>query len=720
MRSSKSGLLGASAAVALGVFGLASCNQAPEVAIDADDLGGVVTGANGPEAGVWVIAETTDLPTKYAKIVVTDDQGRYVIPDLPAANYTVWVRGYGLVDSQKVQARPGGNLDLTAVAAPDEKAAAHYYPALYWWAILKVPAANEFPGTGDEGNGIAPAVLTQAHWIRALKTEACYSCHQLGNEATRLLPEGLGEFDTTIDAWTRRIQSGQASTNMVNNAGNLGAQRLLKEFADWTDRIKGGELPSAKPDRPQGQERNVVITMWDWADEKTYLHDSIATDRRDPTLNANGPIFGSPELSSDFLPVLDPMTHTTSSIKVPVRDPNTRNSKDLPIFAPSPYFGDEAIWDSQTDVHNPMYDERSRMWVTARIRNMDNPAWCKAGSDHPSAKMFPLNQSPRHLAVYDKTTQEWSTIDTCFGTHHLVFGYGPTNPLWLSTGFPVGGPVLAWLDTKMFDETKDEKLSQHWTPFILDTNGNGKRDEGYVEPADAVDPTKDKRINAYPYGIGQSADGAVWGNSLGMPGLITRTVLGDNPEVTALSEVFELPYETTGAHSPRGMDVDRDGVVWASLQSGHLASFDRRKCMGPLNGPTATGKHCPEGWTLYPLPGPQFAGVEGTGNAEAPYYAWVDHFNTSGLGDNTPFITGNASDSLMALKDGQFVNFRVPYPMGFFAKNADGRIDDPNGGWKGRGVWSTFGNRTPFHMETGKGTKPKAVKFQLRPDPLAH
>ena len=96
------------------------------VAIDNDDIGGVVTGANGPEAGVWVIAETTDLPTRYAKMVVTDDQGRYVVPDLPKAKYKVWVRGYGLVDSVKVDGEPGKQLNLTAVAAPNEAEAAKY------------------------------------------------------------------------------------------------------------------------------------------------------------------------------------------------------------------------------------------------------------------------------------------------------------------------------------------------------------------------------------------------------------------------------------------------------------------------------------------------------------------------------------------------------------------------------------------------------------------
>ena len=162
--------------------------------------------------------------------------------------------------------------------------------------------------------------------------------------------------------------------------------------------------------------------------------------------------------------------------------------------------------------------------------------------------------------------------------------------------------------------------------------------------------------------------------------------------------------------SPRGMDVDRNGVVWAALASGHLASFDRRKCRGPLNGPKATGQHCPEGWTLYPEPLPQLAGVTDSGSAEASYYTWVDQFDTFGLGTNIPINTGNASEGLLALKDGKWVVLRVPYPVGYYTKWLDGRIDDPKGGWKGRGLWSTVSTRTPFHMETGKGTTSKVMQ----------
>src|SRR6266496_897016 len=179
------------------------------VRIDQHAIGGVVTGAQGPEAGVWVIAETNSLPTKMVKIVVTDERGRYVIPELPAASYDVWVRGYGLVDSPKVQAAPGKTLDLKTTAAPDAKAAAQYYPALYWYALLQVPPAGDFPG-----KGMPEAMKSQGQWLDIVKTDGCFTCHALGNAATRAIPPQLGKFESTAEAWEARIQSGQAATNM--------------------------------------------------------------------------------------------------------------------------------------------------------------------------------------------------------------------------------------------------------------------------------------------------------------------------------------------------------------------------------------------------------------------------------------------------------------------------------------------------------------------------
>jgi len=688
--------------------------QQDDVSIGASDLGGIVTGASGPEAGVWVIAETTDLPTKFVKIVVTDDRGRYLLPDLPKANYRVWVRGYGLVDSAKVQTAPGKKLNFNALVAASLAAAAEYYPAIYWYSMLKVPDKTQFPGTGPKGNGMPETLKSQAQWLDVVKTNGCFTCHQLGNKATRTIPKELGHFKTSIEAWERRIQSGQAMTQMATNIGRLDTKRAFALFADWTDRIAAGELPASVPMRPQGVERNVVITLWDWAGPKDYLHDEVSTDKRNPTLNANGLIFGATEESTDLLPVLDPLNHKATQIKMPVRDPKTPSSKDLPMAA-SPYWGDEVIWDSQTSMHNPMFDEKGRVWFTSRVRPPENPAFCKKGSDHPSARLFPLERSNRQLSVHDPETGKITLVNTCFPTHHLVFAEDANNTLWTSAGGPQSG-VIGWLNRKLFDETGDEERSQGWTALVLDTNANGKRDD-YVEPDQPVDPAKDKRINAALYSVSVNpVDGSIWGTSLGFPGRIVRLDPGASPPETALAEVFEPPFPGYG---PRGGDIDRNGVFWASLSSGHLGSFDRRKCKGPLNGPAATGQHCPEGWTLYPLPGPQMTGVTDSGSAEASYFTWVDQFDTSGLGKNVPIATGNANESLLALVDGKFVNLHVPYPMGFYPKWMDGRVDDANAGWKGKALWATYSTRAPFHIEGGKGTTSKVVKLQVRPDPLA-
>jgi hypothetical protein len=275
--------------------------------------------------------------------------------------------------------------------------------------------------------------------------------------------------------------------------------------------------------------------------------------------------------------------------------------------------------------------------------------------------------------------------------------------------------VVGWLNTKMFDETHDEMKSQGWTALVLDTNGNGKRD-AYVEPNQPIDPARDKRYGNAFYAVAPAPDGSVWGSVLGYPGAVVRLNPGPNPPETALAEVYEPPLP---GYSPRGGDVDRNGVYWTALASGHLASFDRRKCKGPLNGPKATGQHCPEGWTLYPEPLPQLKGVTEPGSAEASYYTWVDWHDTLGLGANVPIDTGNGSEGLLVLKDGKWVVLRVPYPLGFYTKWMDGRIDDAGAGWKGRGLWASVSTRAPFHMETGKGTTSKVMHFQMRPDPLA-
>jgi hypothetical protein len=708
----------AAAAVALAASWLvvtpwAQQRPADAVAIDGDDIGGVVAGPNGPEAGVWVIAETRDLPVRYIKSVVTDDRGRFVVPDLPKATYSVWARGYGLVDSAKATASPGQRLAITAVVAPNEAAAAHYYPAIYWYSMLAIPSADQFGGK----NSAIPKNLTQSDWLNQMKNNGCVGCHQLGQQSTRTIPAALGTFASGDQAWMRRVQSGQSGQQMLGQLSALGALSF-KSLGDWTDRVAKGELPHAKPLRPQGAERNIVVTLRDWMNERQYLHDLIASDRRRPTVNAYGPLYGAPEYSSDDIPILDPVKNTATTFRATVADPamplslGPGHAAALDALQPSPYWGSDRIWDTRVNNHNSMLDAQGRVWMAASVRGADNPAFCKKGSDHPSAQAFPMERAIRHLAVYDPKTTKYTHVSTCYGTHHPQFGYDANDTLWTSGG----GPVVGWLNTKMFLATGDAAKSQGWTALILDTNGNGKRD-AYVEPNEPVDPTKDKRVEAGFYAVmPHPKDGSVWGSYRSNPGAVVRIAPGANPPATAITEVYNVPMPGFGV---RGGDIDSKGVVWVSLASGHLGSFDRSKCKGPLNGPKATGDHCPEGWRFYQYPGPGFKGI-GENSAESSYYSWVDQHNTFGLGEDVPMSTGNLNDGIIALKDGKMVVLRVPYPMGFYAKGFDGRIDDPKGGWKGRGLWAANGDRTPWLIETGKGTRPFAAHFQLRPDPLAH
>jgi hypothetical protein len=678
------------------------------ITIDADDIAGVVTSAHGPEAGVWVIAETEDLGTRFSRSVVTDDAGRYLIPDLPAANYTVWVRGYGLADSARVAAEPGQHVDLNASVAPDDATAAKVYPAAYWYAMMKVPGTDELatiPGGLD-------------YYLAWMKNLGCASCHQLGNEATRSFPPAFRDLESSQAAWVRRTQSGQAANIMIRQAASQLQGLPYKYLAEWTDRVAAGELPAEQPQRPAGLERNIVATVRDWSKPTGYMHDLTGTDRRNPTVNGYGKLYGAPELSTDEFPILDPVANTATHFLAPVRDADTPSAKNLPVVQPSAYWGEEPIWDSRANAHNPMLDQDGRVWYTVRIRRPETPAFCREGSDHPSARLFPVLHNERQLAYYDPTTGNYEFVDTCFNTHHLLFDDDENNTLWTSGG----GDVIGWVNTKRLFETGDAQGSIGWTAWVLDTNGNGQRD-AYTEPDQPLDPALDRRIlgggaiNGYGYYavMPSPVDDSVWGSNTGVPGAIVRMSPGDNPPATALVEKFNVPAPGFGV---RGADIDGYGVVWVALGSGHLGEFDRRKCQGPLNGPLATGDHCPEGWTFHPLPGPAFSNHPGF-SVESSYYAWVDQHDTLGLGADVPIATGNLFDGVHALVDGQFVTLRIPYPLGFFTKGFEGRIDDPAAGWKGRGLWVPSGDRTPWHTEDGVGRNPLVVHFQVRPDPLA-
>jgi hypothetical protein len=707
--------MGLAVAAALGatlVVGVAAqqASGTAAVPVDGDDIGGVVRGPRGPEAGVWVIAETRNLPTGFRKIVVTDDAGRYVVPDLPAATYNVWVRGYGLVDSKPLQTSPGKTLNLTASPALSPLAAAEYYPANYWYSLIQIPPASAFP---MEREGI----VSQLDWVSRMK--GAIQLIQIGDKATREIPEKLGRYKTSTEAWEAWLNSGESPVNV----NRMNRQLAVKMYADWTDRIQAGEIPPAPP-RPKGVERNVVITQWDVSDAKAFIHDVMTTDTRNPTLNANGLVYGPEQFSSDDVVALDPNKHAWVRFRAPVRDTGLpKNYTPAPGKGPAPLtWGEEDVRPAVMRLHNMMMDEKGRFWITAKFRRSDNqPAFCKTGSDHPSAKFMPIDRTPGELSlqveVYDPKAKKFEMLDTCFSTHHLQFASDPDNTLWFSG---LDGRVLGYVKTRVWDATHDQAKAQGWCPLVLDTNGNGKPDPGWAEPNDAIASGKDKRIEVPSYGIGVSpVDGSIWIGPDRYPGAIVRVQPGQNPPETCVAEIYNPP--SPNLSNPKGVFVDTKGIVWVGFAaSGHFASFDRSKCK-VTNGPTATGNHCKEGWTVYDVPGPKMKGAPEIG-ADWYYLNWVDRHDFLGLGKDVPVVPGTNSDSIIALLPDkkEFVEIRVPYPTGFFARGMDGRIDDPKAGWKGKAIWTNYASISPWNVEGGKGTTPKFVKFQIRPNPLAH
>jgi len=679
-------------------------------------ISGTVQSSQGPEAGVWVIAETAELQTPFTKIVVTDDQGNFVLPQMPEATYEVWVRGYGLLDSKRADTRPGDhNLQLTAEPAPNPRAAAEIYPPDYWLSLLEPPAKDQFPGTGPQGNGIAEAMKDQSMWLNNLKSN-CHLCHQLGNKVTRSLDHMAHlNFKTPEEAWDYRTQLGVRGSFMYAAFNGFGRDSAMRIFADWTNRIQAGEVPPA-PNRPIGIERNLVLTLWDWGVPTSYMHDEITTDKNDPSVNAYGPVYA---VSSGHgkLTIVDPVLNNTHELLIPTRDdPRNVSSRFPPPVQPSNFYGNEHLWGQEhpSDPHNPMLDRKGRVWMTSKIRQ-DQPDWCMEGSNNKYAKYYPLTFSNRQASYYDPATGEFTLIDTCFATHHLQFDTDADQTVYFNE---LLGPIIGWINTRQYDLSRDEQAAQGWCPQVLDTNGDGRISKPWNKAGAAIDPKLDTEVRYNLYSIIPSpVDDSVWGASETYPGYIVRLERGEKPPETCMAEVYKVPEP---GFDPRGIDIDSRGVVWAALAgSSHLASFDRNKCK-VLNGPTTLdGGHCDAGWALYKTDGPVLKGTEVP--ADFHYYGWVDQHNIAGLGQDTPFATGSNSDSLLALdpKTGKWTRLRVPYPLGFFHRGMDGRIDDPTAGWKGRGLWANYGTHLMWHVEGGKGTRGKMIHFQIRPDPLA-
>ena len=358
-----------------------------------------------------------------------------------------------------------------------------------------------------------------------------------------------------------------------------------------------------------------------------------------------------------------------------------------------------------------------------------------------------MHRRAAQLPVYDPATKRLENIPLCAGGNHANFTFDKDNTLWLSGDTQ----VVSWVNTRIWDETHDPKKASGWCPMVLDTSGDGKIDPDrtkWVQPGDELNgvrgeegaarndeqvlgitktqpvPGKDTRLTRYLYGMAVAKDGSIWESAYipYVPSGLIHVIPGKNPPETCKTEYYEPPLLKNGKYAAfgvRGVGIDSDGIAWGAFSSGQVGAFDRRKCK-VLNGPTATGQQCPEGWTFYDLPSPKIGDTAST--SDMAYSEWDDMFGVMGLGKETHFFPMTNSDSITALRKGQskFVNFRVPYPMGFYTRGLDFRIDDPKGGWKAKAMYATTATAAPWHGEDGETTLTKEVIFQMRGNPLEH
>ena len=639
----------------------------PGLQVDAKSIGGTVVNNNGgkPEAGVWVIAETKSLPTPYRKIVVTDDQGRFLVPDLPDGAYELWVRGYGLKDSERVKAARGATARLQVVNAATPQEAAKIYPASYWTSLIHPPAKEQLPAK----------FVSQEHWLADFRA-GCNQCHQMGMQNMRNFTEPK-IWETFINL----------NPGMKKNAETLGKDVLIATLVDWAKRVKAGEVPPAPP-RPTGIERNFVVTEWDWGAKESFIHDVTATDKRNATLYPNGKVYGADRTGGGRLWALDPITNTVEGIQVQPRNSAGYDAKlDYYHTQDSAEFGGDAQKRWMASPHNPMFDEQGRVWLTMPARPPgpeNNPKWTGSAvatdTNDPAdleagAKILAARNHSMQLGYYDTKTNEFVAIDTPYNTHHLQLDW--QGRVWTD------GDVLGMLDTTKLDtknpEATEGTAEKAWMRFDRQTK--------------KVIPTSGYAIAISP------TNGTVWVPIPQANGSENRIWMLD-PKTREMQD-YPLPLPGRFSH---GIDFSTDGTVWFSAGSGHLGRVDAK-----------TGK-----FTYWELPGLKFTGTGNeTGSTEYPYFLWVDQFDTLGLGKDTVIVTGTTSDSLLVFdpKKETFSVVRVPYPMPYYTRGMDGRIDDPKAGWKGRGVWTTYSSYMPKFRETKIGS---VDHIQVRPNPLAN
>ena len=643
----------------------------PGFKVDKKSIGGTVVNNNGgkAEAGVWVIAETNSLPAPFRKIVVTDDQGRFLVPDLPEGAYELWVRGYGLKDSERVKADCGEMVKLQVANAATPQEAAKIYPASYWTSLIQPPPMSELPAR----------YKSQDEWLGTLRN-GCNHCHELGMPQTRIY--------TTPKDWDAMFLRAKSMHQELNGLGRDVVEKML---ADWGTRIAAGEVPPAPP-RPTGIERNVVISQWDWGFPESFVHDLISTDKRNPTLYPNGKVYGVDRTGGGRLLILDPVKNAVSWLQVEPRDKSHGYSLTKDYYhgteEEQAYIGEDKEW--MASPHNPMFDEKGRLWMTVQIRAGGKeyyPAWAKSTivTDNPADvdtayNLLAARGNNMELGYYDTKTNKFVSVDTAYNTHHLQLDW--QGRIWTDGG----GSAAGELDTKKLDLTNPETIKA--------------TEVGAQKTFMRIDPETKKMIPGTGYGEAVSpVDGTVWYSSPVAGGPANKVYMID-PKT---DKIKDYPLPAPGRF-PHGIDFSSDGNLWVSLGSGQLGRMDVK-----------TGQ-----WKFWDTPGLKFKGTGAeTGSTDFPYYLWVDQFNVSGLGKDTVFETGTTSDAQFVFdpKTEKFVVFHVPYPMPYYARGLDGRIDDPNAGWKGRGLWMTYSSYLPRFTENRSGT---VNHMQIRPNPLAN
>jgi streptogramin lyase len=433
------------------------------------------------------------------------------------------------------------------------------------------------------------------------------------------------------------------------------------------------------------------VSQWDWGFPESFVHDLISTDKRNPSLYGYGKVYGVDRTGGGRLLILDPMKNTTSWLQVEPKDKSHGYSLTKDYYhgaeEEQAYVGEDREW--MASPHNSMMDENGRMWMTTQIRAGGKdfyPTWAKntivTDTKDPASvdlayKILAARGNNMQLGYFDTKTSKFVSVDTGYNTHHLQLDW--QGRIWTDGG----GSAAGMLDTKKLDFNNIEgtQVAAQKTYMRVDTeSGKMIPGTGYGE---AVSPI----------------DGTVWYSSPSAGGVGNKLYMID-PKTDKITD-YQLPAPGRFAH---GIDFSSDGNVWVSLGSGQLGRFNRKTSE----------------WKFWDNPGVKFKGTGAeTGTTDFPYYLWVDQFDVSGLGKDTVFVTGSASDAMFVFdpKKETFSVFHIPYPMPYYARGLDGRVDDAKAGWKGRGLWMTYSSYLPRFTETRSGT---VNHMQIRPNPLAN